>query len=796
MTRLHLTRLSGLDRMLGFPVRCAGLGLFFVLRLSAADALLPKTGEWLAAQPSDAYEIEALAAKLTTPTEAFLFVRDQVAYEPYTGVMKGAAGALLTRGANDFDRALLLAQLLDRQGVTVKLAYGTVSKDQAGELLDTVVRSPDAAARMLASVPHLPAPSASPTFEQKEIRLTFEHGLADRRAELHADNTAQMPLLKPLLTYCAVPAVTANSRRVWVQAEIDGTITDLDPSEPGAEFGHAPTKVEGTWEISDIPTEQFQGLSVRLVGETLIDGKLVRHELVAHDFQAADLIATGFRVVIAPATDAKWSLGFEPSISAGDDVFRGERFSLTGVTPPPPEDAGGGGMFGGLSGAAPAAPPATATASGGQLARLWVEIGFHSPGLPDDSVRRMIMDRAVPQGDHWTILPALADARTVQPLLVQVWEGALDVGAPHTLAWIKSELANIETLAPMREMLQSGTELNPEDLPSQGPSPRLTGFFFASGLQRHRLAVGGTHPVRLYFERPRLAFLRHGFMVSNWGPSQDLVTRYAEGIDLLNEPLRGIGPAEELARLGLRAGIADTVLEQLIAGGSVASNTVPFTAAATAQKIPWVRLANVADLDRIEVPAAVRTALADDLIHGRVLLAPRTLVTLQSARTFGWWSLDPKTGYVVGKMNLGGAQAMMEFSKVTETVNKLAKVFGKLMGNMIRCYGGAIDDALGAGKAKAAEKPVASPEVKLLGCLSDAVCDAIKEFSDLAKAALSPEEEAEEEGIVKVLTDVKEFLDSEKEFEETLEQVGGVGGGDGGGDGFTKTCSGVLTGGK
>jgi hypothetical protein len=158
--------------------------------------------------------------------------------------------------------------------------------------------------------------------------------------------------------------------------------------------------------------------------------------------------------------------------------------------------------------------------------------------------------------------------------------------------------------------------------------------------------------------------------------------------------------------------------------------------------------------------------------------------------------LDPKTGYAVGKMNLGGAQAMMEFSKVTEAVNKLAKVFGKLMGNMIRCYGGAIDDALGAGPAKATEKPAASPEVKLLGCLSEAVCDAIKEFSDLAKAALSPEEEAEEEGIVKVLTDVKEFLDSEKEFEETLEQVGGVGGGDGGGDGFTKTCSGVLTGGK
>ena len=116
--------------------------MLLVLRLSAADALLPKTGEWLAGQPSEAYEIEALAARLTTPTEAFLFVRDQIAYEPYAGVMKGAAGALLTRGANDFDRALLLAQLLDHQGVAAKLASGTVSKAQARELLASEVLKP------------------------------------------------------------------------------------------------------------------------------------------------------------------------------------------------------------------------------------------------------------------------------------------------------------------------------------------------------------------------------------------------------------------------------------------------------------------------------------------------------------------------------------------------------------------------------------------------------------------------------------------------------------------------------
>ena len=286
-------------------------------------------------------------------------------------------------------------------------------------------------------------------------------------------------------------------------------------------------------------------------------------------------------------------------------------------------------------------------------------------------------------------------------------------------------------------------------------------------------------------------------MVSDWSHPQNSSARYAEGIDLINAPLRGMGETKDIARLGMRAGIADTVIEQYVVSQSPASNTVPLSAAALAQKIPFVTLSQTKDLDGIDVPAAVRTALANDLAQGRVIFAPKTLVTLKGVRTFGWWSMDPKTGYTVGKMNLGGAQAMMEYSKVTEAVTKLSKVFGKLMGNMIRCYGGAINDTLGSSGQPAAEgkKGSPSPEAKLLGCLSEAVCDAIKEFEDMAKTAISPAEEEEEEDIVKVLNDVKEFLDSQKEFEATLEQVGGVGGGEGG-DGFNKACSGILTGGK
>ncbi|HEY3885458.1 MAG TPA: hypothetical protein VGL62_09645, partial [Vicinamibacterales bacterium] len=47
--------------------------------------------------------LETAARGFATPEAAFLFVRDQIAYEPYAGVQKGAWGTLATRGGNDLD---------------------------------------------------------------------------------------------------------------------------------------------------------------------------------------------------------------------------------------------------------------------------------------------------------------------------------------------------------------------------------------------------------------------------------------------------------------------------------------------------------------------------------------------------------------------------------------------------------------------------------------------------------------------------------------------------------------------
>jgi len=89
-------------------------------------------------------DVAALGRSLTTPEAAFAYVRDEVALEPYPGVMKGAGGTLVARGGNTVDRALLLASLLAENGIDARIARGKLPAPQAEALLQQISNAPDA----------------------------------------------------------------------------------------------------------------------------------------------------------------------------------------------------------------------------------------------------------------------------------------------------------------------------------------------------------------------------------------------------------------------------------------------------------------------------------------------------------------------------------------------------------------------------------------------------------------------------------------------------------------------------
>jgi len=70
--------------------------------------------------------------------EAFAFVREQIKFEPLTGIMKSSEGVLWARAGNAIEQARLLAELLSLEGEKVRYARGKLTKEKAAWLIKNI----------------------------------------------------------------------------------------------------------------------------------------------------------------------------------------------------------------------------------------------------------------------------------------------------------------------------------------------------------------------------------------------------------------------------------------------------------------------------------------------------------------------------------------------------------------------------------------------------------------------------------------------------------------------------------
>ena len=70
--------------------------------------------------------------------EAFTFVRDQIEFEPFRGIMKPSQGVLWGRAGNAVEQARLLAELLGLEGEKVRYARGKLDKEKAAWLIKNI----------------------------------------------------------------------------------------------------------------------------------------------------------------------------------------------------------------------------------------------------------------------------------------------------------------------------------------------------------------------------------------------------------------------------------------------------------------------------------------------------------------------------------------------------------------------------------------------------------------------------------------------------------------------------------
>ncbi len=89
------------------------------------------------------FELEALSFELAfeEPETIVNWVRENIYFEQYPGLLRGAQGTLMSRAGNALDQAVLLATLLRDAGYEVQIKQGQLSEAQAKDLLANMASS-------------------------------------------------------------------------------------------------------------------------------------------------------------------------------------------------------------------------------------------------------------------------------------------------------------------------------------------------------------------------------------------------------------------------------------------------------------------------------------------------------------------------------------------------------------------------------------------------------------------------------------------------------------------------------
>ncbi len=86
--------------------------------------------------PKRMYDIDALAESMDYDLEkAIEFVKNEVHYDPYLGVMRGAKGTMISRAGSAWDQALLLSALISAMGGEFKIVEGELSNEDSRRLI-------------------------------------------------------------------------------------------------------------------------------------------------------------------------------------------------------------------------------------------------------------------------------------------------------------------------------------------------------------------------------------------------------------------------------------------------------------------------------------------------------------------------------------------------------------------------------------------------------------------------------------------------------------------------------------
>src|SRR5690606_7150695 len=121
----------------GSPVRAQADA--YAAALAAVDEVMSEVEAIRELIDRSAFDLEELTFELFFEDAAGIndWVQQNIAYQPYDGLLRGAQGTLWSRAGNALDQSVLLATLLNSAGYEARLALAGLQEEQATRLLET-----------------------------------------------------------------------------------------------------------------------------------------------------------------------------------------------------------------------------------------------------------------------------------------------------------------------------------------------------------------------------------------------------------------------------------------------------------------------------------------------------------------------------------------------------------------------------------------------------------------------------------------------------------------------------------
>lgn len=661
--------------------------------------------------PRDSFDPASIVAAVgQDPARLFEWVRDNTAWVPYRGELRGPSGVLMDRLGNSVDRSLLLAELLRLAGLRVRLAHATLTQIQASNLI-AKVRQPSATwleprkvdgngnDPLITVVQRygLNAPTLTETALKR--RAAYQQSLQDasrRVAEQGPQVAAAVARLSRVADSSAsAEGVAAAADHWWVQFNQHETWTDLDPMLPGGAVGQSVATAVETIDPSSeddafhLDSAFCQEVEVRVLVDQYKDSTLTSQPVLHYVLRPAELAGQIVEMSNVPlqwpkATDAleagqpqaerlrktlESQTRWLPVLRIGRRLVHEKAFTSSGELETLGSRSGGeaSGLLGGLGGLMGGEEE---TPKGdGFLVAEWLEFEVRIPGRAAEVLRHQVFDLIGPARRAEGTTPA---SFTVTP--AQRFEyGLALLGNTEILALpfrVSSDFVMHLNAASLLEPWKAWLDLAREnDTAQQREKAAVLARQDAgvSALYSFALARTLLSPVvsQVYSASPGILISRARL---GFDPRDRLVSHRL--IDVLRNDVAVLPSVRDPFTVRVQQGVADTAAEHMALHNEIGcENTTTVFALAVAQGRRLLALDSTSTAVLTNgLPGDVRARLMGEFSRRSAVVAPNAPVLVGSTQRIGWFSVRADDGRTIGVMDTGYHQTSAETAKIQEDV--------------------------------------------------------------------------------------------------------------------------------